>query len=159
MRVLAKMLVIVQDHPWYITLVRQFPRAEVRITFRPERAGYRFSAFQGNREIAQAVLQHLRERAYPGWWIFALRVGIFSRRLGIGRRLMCALIDFARANDIPVLYLHVYADNAHLIPFYENMGFRVIPSAEGYNEHSGRRFISMQCVISEGEAKRAPSGG
>jgi len=64
-----------------------------------------------------------------------LMVAASHRRRGIGRALLEAAVDWARAHGIQKLELHVFPHNAPAIALYEAFGFR----REGYRHRHYQR--------------------
>lgn len=68
-----------------------------------------------------------------------------ARGLGIGRRLMTALIDRAAASGLHVMIAGIEADNAASIRLHEALGFRHV----GRFEEVGRKFgrwLDLACM-------------
>jgi GNAT superfamily N-acetyltransferase len=49
-----------------------------------------------------------------------------SRRKGIGRALMAAVIEWARSRKVKVVHLGVYEFNRNAASFYQRLGFKVL---------------------------------
>jgi len=64
-----------------------------------------------------------------------LMVAASHRRQGIGRALLERTVEWARANSVRKLELHVFAHNAPAIALYESFGF----VQEGYRRLHYRR--------------------
>ena len=64
-----------------------------------------------------------------------LMVAVSHRRLGIGRALLERTVDWARANGVSKLELHVFPHNGPAIALYEGFGF----VREGYRHRHYRR--------------------
>jgi ribosomal protein S18 acetylase RimI-like enzyme len=64
-----------------------------------------------------------RPHGRPGLGLFSMWVAPQARRLGIGRLLVRAAIDWARACGDESVWLWVTRQNAAAIHFYERMGF------------------------------------
>jgi putative acetyltransferase len=64
-----------------------------------------------------------------------LMVAASHRRLGIGRALLERTVDWARANSVAKLELHVFPHNDPAIRLYESFGF----VREGYRNRQYRR--------------------
>jgi ribosomal protein S18 acetylase RimI-like enzyme len=63
--------------------------------------------------------------AVEGGWsgVFGMRTAVEHRRLGLGRRVFAALLDFSRAAGATGAYLQVEAANAPAIALYRAAGF------------------------------------
>ena len=64
-----------------------------------------------------------------------LMVAQSHRRRGIGGALLAAAVDWARANDVRKIELHVFPHNEAAIKLYEQFGFE----REGYRKRHYRR--------------------
>lgn len=65
-----------------------------------------------------------------GWdghrgWIYSLAVHPLLRGQGIGIKLVDRAVDELKERDCPKVNLQIMADNAHVIGFYEKLGFLV----------------------------------
>ncbi len=56
-------------------------------------------------------------------WVYYLAVAPSEQRRGLGRRLMQACEQWARAHDIPKLQLMIRADNPTAAAFYQWLGY------------------------------------
>lgn len=82
-------------------------------------------AKDGERIVGDASLSRLpRRMQHRGDLGIAALQGYWNR--GIGSRLLCEVIEFARANAFSVIDLQVRSDNAAAIHLYEKFGFRKI---------------------------------
>jgi ribosomal protein S18 acetylase RimI-like enzyme len=77
-------------------------------------------AFRGDAPLGLAVLGLRGRRG----WVGGMGVIAAERRAGVGRRLMHALIDEARAAGVEELGLEVLEPNGGAISLYEQLGFR-----------------------------------
>jgi GNAT superfamily N-acetyltransferase len=89
--------------------------------------GDRASADVGDRAHARAGLD--------GDWlgVHGLRVEQESRRQGLARAVMAALLDWGAEHGATTLWLHVETDNEPAVTLYESMGLDV---------HHGCRYLS-----------------
>ena len=80
--------------------------------------------------------------------LFSMWVAPTHRRLGIGRKLVDAIIDWARARSAHALLLLVTSNNQGAIKFYQQLGFMLTGRTEPYRNdpsllnYEMRRFIS-----------------
>lgn len=58
-------------------------------------------------------------------WVWELHVAETHRRLGVGRQLVDALVEKARAADLRILVCETQNTNAPAIDFYRKVGFRI----------------------------------
>lgn len=72
-----------------------------------------------------------------------------SRRAGLGRMLMLALIAEARRRDVTELFLEVRADNPGAERLYTALGFERIAVRPGYYQPAGVDAIIMRLIIPE----------
>jgi ribosomal-protein-alanine N-acetyltransferase len=112
-------------------------------------------------ELAQSSLRYylVAERAgrivgYAGlaaWagesWVQTVAVAEEVRGLGIGRRLMNALLSEARRRAARTCALEVRADNAVAQQLYASLGFRRIGIRRGYYQPSGADALVLQAEI------------
>jgi len=112
-------------------------------------------------ELAQSALRYylVAERAgrivgYAGlaaWagesWVQTVAVAEEVRGLGIGRRLMNALLSEARRRAARTCALEVRADNAVAQQLYASLGFRRIGIRRGYYQPSGADALVLQADI------------
>ena len=80
--------------------------------------------------------------------LFSMWVAPTHRRLGIGRKLVDAIIDWARAQSARTLLLLVTSNNDGAIKFYQQLGFTLTGRTEPYandpalSNYEMRQFIS-----------------
>jgi ribosomal protein S18 acetylase RimI-like enzyme len=80
--------------------------------------------------------------------LFSMWVAPTHRRLGIGRKLVDAIIDWACARSAHALLLLVTSNNQGAIKFYQQLGFMLTGRTEPYRNdpsllnYEMRRFIS-----------------
>lgn len=77
----------------------------------------------GEREIG--VARYVRTE--PGAAEFAIVVADAWQGAGIGRRLMAALVDTARAAGLVTLYGDVFSSNTAMLAFMDRLGFAIGP--------------------------------
>ena len=107
----------------YLRAVRRSPHAAVFVAEAP-------AGLVGRLSVARDVHPASRHVADLG-----LMVAASHRRQGIGRALLERTVDWARANSVGKLELHVFAHNAPAIALYESFGF----VQEGYRRRHYRR--------------------
>ncbi len=109
-------------------------------------------------ELAQGALRHylVAERdgriiGYAGlaaWagesWVQTIAVADVARGLGIGRRMMNALLSEARRRGARTCALEVRADNTVAQQLYGSLGFRRIGVRRGYYQPSGADALVLQ---------------
>lgn len=66
------------------------------------------------------------------------------RSLGLGRRLMLALLEEADARKAHRVFLEVRADNPHAITLYASLGFEEIAVRPGYYQPEGVDAVIMK---------------
>ncbi|MFB9775865.1 ribosomal protein S18-alanine N-acetyltransferase [Brevibacterium otitidis] len=66
-----------------------------------------------------------------------------ARRQGIGRRLLDALLDYARAHDVEAVHLDVRADNTAAQAMYESYGFAELDRRPGYYRSADAVLMRM----------------
>jgi ribosomal-protein-alanine N-acetyltransferase len=69
--------------------------------------------------------------------ILTVAVSRACRRLGLGRRLMDAVLRDLHAHRAEALFLEVDETNAPAIGLYRVLGFREVGRREGYYQHAG----------------------
>ena len=77
-------------------------------------------ALDGSTPVGLALLARRGPRA----WIGGMGVTPAGRRRGLGRRLMHAVLERAKAGGAREAWLEVLTTNARAIPLYESLGFR-----------------------------------
>ncbi len=107
----------------YLRAARRSPHAAVFVAEAPAGLVARLS-------VARDVHPASRHVADLG-----LMVAAGHRRQGIGRALLQRTVEWARANGVSKLELHVFAHNAPAIALYESFGF----VQEGYRRRHYRR--------------------
>lgn len=87
---------------------------------------------------------------YVGYWLFSLYVlNPLYRGMGIGEALTCALLEIARKENAPEVFLVVNKTNHPAISLYRKMGFQhtALPDLEERLEEeackTGKRRITM----------------
>jgi ribosomal-protein-alanine acetyltransferase len=69
------------------------------------------------------------------------------RGKGLGRLLLSALMDHARASEVPAIFLEVRADNDTAIGLYTSVGFDPIDRRVGYYQPDGVDAIVMRTQL------------
>ena len=80
------------------------------------------------------------------------------RRRGIGRRLMDAVCERARARGMVVATLEVRTHNEAAIRLYENLGFRQVAIRKGYYADNGEDALVMLKELGTPSAATHPEG-
>jgi [ribosomal protein S18]-alanine N-acetyltransferase len=123
-------------------------------------------------ELAQSALRYylVAERAgrivgYAGlaaWsgesWVQTVAVAEEVRGLGIGRRLMDALLSEARRRAARTCALEVRADNDVAQQLYASLGFRRIGIRRGYYQPSGADALVLQADLEPSAAGNGVDG-
>jgi L-phenylalanine/L-methionine N-acetyltransferase len=107
----------------YLRAARRSPHAGVFVAEVPE-------GLVGRLSVARDVHPASRHVADLG-----LMVAASHRRQGIGRALLERTVEWARANGVRKLELHVFAHNTPAIALYESFGF----VQEGFRQQHYRR--------------------
>jgi RimJ/RimL family protein N-acetyltransferase len=114
----------VGDERRYLRAIRRYPHAAVFVAEGED------GAIVGRLSIARD--QHPASRHVAD---LGLMVARSHRRRGIGRALLAAAVEWARANDVRKIELHVFPHNKAAIRLYEQFGFE----REGYRKRHYRR--------------------
>ena len=114
----------VGDERRYLRAIRRYPHAAVFVAEAED------GSVVGRLSLARD--QHPASRHVAD---LGLMVAQSHRRMGIGRALLAAAVQWARANDVRKLELHVFPYNTAAIALYEQFGFE----HEGYRKHHYRR--------------------
>ena len=107
----------------YLRAVRRYAYAAVLVAETPEGIVGRLSMARDTHPASEHVAD------------LGLMVASGHRRMGIGRALLDAAVDWARAAGIQKLELHVFPHNTPAIALYESYGF----VREGYRKAHYRR--------------------
>ena len=114
----------VGDERRYLRAIRRYPHAAVFVAEAED------GQIVGRLSLARDQHPSSRHVADLG-----LMVAESHRRQGIGRALLAAAVDWARANGVEKLELHVFPYNEAAIRLYEQFGF----DREGYRKRHYRR--------------------
>ena len=87
------------------------------------------------RRYLRAIRRYPHAGVFVAFSYLGLMVAQSHRRMGIGRALLAAAVEWARANDVRKLELHVFPYNTAAIALYEQFGFE----HEGYRKQHYRR--------------------
>ena len=71
------------------------------------------------------------------------------RQRGIGRMLLSAVLDDARARRLRVVGLEVRPSNREALPLYESFGFKVVGRRRGYYYDTGEDALVMELKLEE----------
>jgi [ribosomal protein S18]-alanine N-acetyltransferase len=80
----------------------------------------------------------------PEAWVNNLAVRRDRQRSGLGRRLLTALLDHARAGGAQRVMLEVAADNGPAQKLYDSYGFDVVGVRRGYYQPSNTDALIMR---------------
>jgi RimJ/RimL family protein N-acetyltransferase len=111
------------DERRYLKSIRRYPHAAVFVAEVPEGIVGRLSVGRDPHPASHHVAD------------LGLMVARSHRRRGIGRALLEAAVDWARAREVRKLELHVFPHNAGAIELYERFGFE----REGFRKEHYRR--------------------
>lgn len=114
----------VGDERRYLKAVRRYPHAAVLVAERAD------GAIVGRLSLARDTHPASAHVADLG-----LMVAKDTRRIGVGRALLDAAVDWARGSGVRKLELHVFPWNEPAIRLYERFGFE----REGYRKAHYRR--------------------
>jgi ribosomal protein S18 acetylase RimI-like enzyme len=106
-----------------------FPYASTQFGSRPASAEVWVARVAGEARVLGFVAARARRKALD---IEGLAVAYDSRRRGIGRALLRAVIDRARAGAFETVSLHVWAGNDGAIQMYRTEGFGIRRALVGY---------------------------
>ena len=99
-------------------------RRYVRAARRSSDAAVLLAEAPGGEIIGRLSLARDPHPASPHVADLGLMVAAEHRRRGVGRALLAAAVDWARAQDVRKLELHVFPHNEPAIALYESFGFR-----------------------------------
>lgn len=91
------------------------------------RAHAQFAAVVDTRAVGLIGAQ--RENA-DSVYLYSLWLEPNARRRGMGRALVAAAVDWARAENARIVTLRVHAANGAAKGVYEGLGFRTVPTAD-----------------------------
>jgi RimJ/RimL family protein N-acetyltransferase len=111
------------DERRYLKSIRRYPHAAVFVAEVPEGIVGRLSVGRDPHPASHHVAD------------LGLMVARSHRRRGIGRALLEAAVEWARAREVRKLELHVFPHNAGAIELYERFGFE----REGFRKEHYRR--------------------
>jgi RimJ/RimL family protein N-acetyltransferase len=111
------------DERRYLKSIRRYPHAAVFVAEGPDGIVGRLSVGRDPHPASYHVAD------------LGLMVAKDHRRHGIGRALLEAAVDWARARDVRKLELHVFPHNQGAIELYERFGFE----REGFRKQHYRR--------------------
>ena len=99
----------------------------------------RLVARNGDNVVAWAALSPVSQRCvYGGVADVSVYVGQASRGLGIGRKLLAALIDESERNGIWTLQAGVFPENTGSLALHRSCGFREVGRRERIGKMNGR---------------------
>lgn len=114
----------VGDERRYLRAIRRYPHAAVFVAEAED------GSIVGRLSLSRD--QHPASRHVAD---LGLMVAQSHRRMGIGRALLQAAVEWGRENEVRKLELHVFPYNEAAIALYEHFGFR----REGYRKQHYRR--------------------
>lgn len=117
-----------------------YPREEIRrsVEFR---GGKTWIAEEGG-EVVGFLIAH-RQTGRVGH-IVTIDVRQTARRRGIGRRLMQAAEEWARANRLGLIYLETAEDNRAAQEFYEVLGYRKVEKIPRYYSDGTAAWVMIK---------------
>lgn len=113
----------VSDERRYLRSLRRYPHAAVFVAEAPEGVVGRLSVGRDPHPASHHVAD------------LGLMVAASHRRRGVGRALLEAAVEWARAQGVSKLELHVFPHNEGAIALYDGFGFE----REGYRKRHYRR--------------------
>jgi GNAT superfamily N-acetyltransferase len=114
------------------------PESEWRSAARASSTGDRRAWFIARAGNVDAGLVQARRRPAHDCLVFSMWVAPRGRRAGVGRALIDAVGEWARAWGATRIVLWVFGANEGAHRFYERLGFHVLP--DGPDAESGRSF-------------------
>jgi GNAT superfamily N-acetyltransferase len=76
--------------------------------------------------FVQLVRYTEADAPWSGFWLFSLTVWPLYRRFGIGEALTRKIVEQARSNRVPDLFVAVYENNDRAIGLYRKLGFEFV---------------------------------
>lgn len=99
------------------------------------------AARERDRLVGYAGIARLGRREPYEYEVHTIGVDPGYQGLGIGRRLLCALLEFAGSGAV---YLEVRTDNAAAVALYESAGFVIMGIRKRYYRVSGADAYTMR---------------
>ena len=116
----------------YLKAVRRYPHAAVYVAERSD------GTIVGRLSLARDTHPASGHVADLG-----LMVSIDARRQGVGRALLGAAVDWARASGVSKIELHVFPWNEPAIKLYERFGFEREGFRKGHYRRAGRKVDAI----------------
>ncbi len=116
----------------YLKAVRRYPHAAVYVAERSD------GTIVGRLSLARDTHPASGHVADLG-----LMVSIDARRQGVGRALLGAAVDWARASGVSKIELHVFPWNEPAIKLYERFGFEREGFRKGHYRRAGRNVDAI----------------
>lgn len=108
--------------------------------------GQIFMALQGNQAIGCCALLRMKD---GGFEVSKMTVDERQRGRGVGRKLLQAVIDYARAKGISRLYLETNSTLTSAIHLYAALGFEHIPEERRTPSPYARADVFMEMYLQE----------
>jgi ribosomal-protein-alanine N-acetyltransferase len=112
-------------------------------------SGYLCCVDEADREIrGYAVMMPLPDEAE----LLNIGVAAGQQRKGVGRAMLCGMLDLAREKKIRRVFLEVRASNSAALALYRSAGFADIGLRRGYYRNAGGNedAITMACDLTDG---------
>jgi len=108
------------------------------------KGGHILMAERGGQQIGCCALIKRPDSSYE---VAKMTVAESERGKGLGRRLLEYVVEFARSNSIPALYLETNTKFAGAIRIYEAVGFRHLPAEKIAKSPYARANVYMEMIL------------
>ena len=134
---LRALIICIQRNRYYRKIFRSLLLGNIIFEMRREgEEDYYFSARKRENVIASLYLSRLHDECRDGWLIISLRINRFYRHLGIGKKLLAHVTEFAsRPHPGGGIYADVLTEYQDIIKFYEDSGFSVEPESKRHDNN------------------------
>ena len=105
-------------------------------------------------EEIKKEMQRLRNKGLPASRISERTIGVAAswRGLGLGRRLLDALLEAARVKGVEAVFLEVRESNVSARGLYERAGFKEVGRIPGYYRNPAEEAVRM--VLARTQARQ-----